>query len=203
MVSLWPRSSVTQWSLLLAPSLSSLSISLYLPLSLLSLSVTPWGDSNNTEQNKTNLFHCCWFSLSFYLSLSVSISLSLWGDSNSHWTTNPCLQALCQHNLFFFLSVSQRIAKYSQLLCVTSQNTNHRVKESLNIKKDLITVREISIYLQCNKNFQRCWNFCPQLESLGITPLFAVRIVWFYAPRTGDFYRDFEIFKVICKVTRD
>lgn len=68
MVSLWPRSSVTQWSLLLALlslSLNSLSLSLF------------WGDSNSHKQNQTTVPTNS-LSLLLVPSLSICRSLSLY-----------------------------------------------------------------------------------------------------------------------------
>lgn len=71
------------------------------PLSLSSLSLSLWGDSNSHKQNQTtvptnslSLLLVLSLSLCHSLSLYFSFLLSLWTDSKSHWTTTPCSQAL-------------------------------------------------------------------------------------------------------------
>lgn len=175
MVSLWPRSSVTQWSLLLALlSLSSLNS---LSLSSLSLSLF-WGDSNSHKQNQTTVPTNS-LSLLLVLSLSICHSLSLYF---SFFLSEVILKATEQRlpvhkhwvpaqALLLSLCVTKDCQESSVTVCYKSQNKSQS-KESLINKTDLMTAREVSNHLQCNKNFQSCWNFCPKLESLSITPLF-------------------------------
>lgn len=197
MVSLWPRSSVTQWSLLLALlslSLNSLSLSLI------------WGDSNSHKQNKTTVPTN---SLSLLLVLSLSVSLSVLYFSfflsevilkateqrlpvHKHWVPaqalllSLCVTKDCQESLVTVCyksqnkSQSQRIPHHQNRL-----NDSQRSQHSSPMQQELPKLLKLLSKVRITKHHS------------------ALPIVWFYAPRTGDFYLDLEIFKVICKVTPD
>lgn len=134
-----------------------------------------------TATNKTKplcqqiLFHCSWFSVSLSICHSLSLYFSFFLSEvilkateqrlpvHKHWVpAQALLLSLC---------VTKDCQESSVTVCYKSQNKSQS-KESLINKTDLMTAREVSIHHQCNKNFQSCWNFCPKLESLSITPLF-------------------------------
>lgn len=198
MVSLWPRSSVTQWSLLLALlslSLNSLSLSLI------------WGDSNSHKQNQTTVPTNS-LSLLLVLSLSICHSLSLYF---SFFLSEVILKATEQRlpvhkhwvpaqALLLSLCVTKDCQEFSVTVCYKSQNKSQcqRIPHHQNRLNDSQRI-QYSSPMQ-----QELPKLLKLLSKVRITKHHsALPIVWFCAPRTGDFYRDLEIFKVICKVTPD
>lgn len=205
MVSLWPRSSVTQWSLLLALlSLSSLNS---LSLSSLSLSLF-WGDSNSHKQNQTTVPTN---SLSLLLVLSLSLSLSLSVLYFSFFLSEVILKATEQRlpvhkhwvpaqALLLSLCVTKDCQESSVTVCYKSQNKS----QSQRIPHHQNRLNDSQRSQHSSPMQQELPKLLKLLSKVRITKHHsALPIVWFYAPRTGDFYRDLEIFKVICKVTPD
>lgn len=195
-MSLWPRSSVTQWSLLLALlslSLNSLSLSLI------------WGDSNSHKQNQTTVPTNS-LSLLLVLSLSICHFLSLYFFL-SEVILKATEQRLPVHkhrvpaqSLLLSPCVTKDCQEFSVTVCYKSQNKS----QSQRIPHQQNRLNDSQRSQHSSPMQQELPKLLKLLSKVRITKHHsALPNVWFYAPRTGDFYRDLEIFKVICKVTPD